>query len=232
MINFRKEKNIHPCYLSKEDLETLVGLIKSDFPSSKRIDDFKIRAYTNRVDVSENTLDAFLDHGELPSILTDLSIDATGWSVEGGINKSLDLIFHNNFINLRVSGSSETWVNGKFLQIVSFLKKTRPFLWFLHTTIAYFVLGAIITPVLISIALLVKRISEEGFDFIAIISILGVLFLGSLVLIGIRHKYVQIFLKEKRSFFNKHKDVIIFLSFIVYILGLISSIIIKLWFES
>jgi hypothetical protein len=129
MIKFTKERKIHPCYLSVDDLRALVLLINTDFPESNRPDDFQIRTSLNGVYISEHSLENFLNHDRLPPILTRLMINVVGWSSTREIDKNFDITFYDNYIDLRVSGFSESWVNGKFLQVVDFLKKTRPSLW-------------------------------------------------------------------------------------------------------
>jgi len=211
MIQFRKGKGIRPCYLTKGKLEALVNLLKTDFSPSDRLDTFTLRTFSDEIDISEHTLEDFLNHERLPPVLTRLIINIIEQSDQGDINKRLDLTFFDNYINLNISGSSESWVNGKFIQIDEFLKKTRPVFWFLYTPnilVAPIIQGAIFPLLIAGLVMLGKRIFERGFDFAEIWLLLGIFFLSVLALIIGKYKYTKIFLTEKLSFSDKYKDII------------------------
>jgi hypothetical protein len=220
MIDFNKQNKIHPCCLTNDDLVALVSLIKQDFPKSDRQEDFTIRTFSTIVNISEHSLKDFLKHDRLPSILTILTIEMIGWSTERDINKSLDITFYNNYIELRVSGASESWVNGKYIQITDFLKGKKPRFWFLHTTAAQVISGGIYTLLVIGISFLVTQVFIEGLESIGILIPLSIFLLGLLNFIIRKSKYTQIFIAKKQSFSDKYKDLIT----ILLIIGTLFSI--------
>ena len=122
MEKYTRTKSIHPCRLNKADLIELVNLIKTDFPQQKRKEDFKITAHFYGFNVFENNLEEFLQHKNLPKIFSNISFRLIGWSVAGDIDKSLELTFYDSFITLNVDGDSESWVRGKYTQMLDFLK--------------------------------------------------------------------------------------------------------------
>lgn len=108
MTEFNRRKKIHPCRITKDDLVRLIPIVKSDFLTSTRKEDFVISATLNNISISENTLEEFLNHDRLPKILTRLSILMIGRSdkKDFDIDKSVQLTFFESFIDLTVSGSS------------------------------------------------------------------------------------------------------------------------------
>ena len=116
VINYRKEEDIHPCHLSREDVIQLVDLIKIDFPTSTRAEDLEITSHLDQKVISVNSIEDFFGHKNLPAVISRLTIRLTGWS-NSKIDKTVNLTFYDNFIQLNVSGDSESWVNGKFIQI-------------------------------------------------------------------------------------------------------------------
>lgn len=222
MVDFRKEEKIHPCYLKKDDLNSLVEIIKEDFPTSDRLEDFKISTWSDSLHVSENTLDSFLAQKKLPEILTKLTIRIIGWSENRNINKSVEITFYDNYISLSVSGSSETWVNGKHLQITKFLKKTRPIFWFLKLPIIYMIRGALFVFMLIgSYSILEYIFINKPIKNSILIGVFSILLLDWIL--G-KVKYTKIYLTEQQSFFEKHKDLITFITLMASIAGIIGII--------
>jgi uncharacterized membrane protein YvlD (DUF360 family) len=217
MLKFNKQSRIHPCHFSKSELETLVSLIKTDFPESNREEDFKIRTYSDTIDITEHSLENFLGHDRLPPTLSRLMIGVIGWSDDREINKSFDLTFSDNYIDLRVSGVSESWVNGKYIQITNFLKAKRPLLWFLHSPAIYVIRGGIFVIIVAGAAFLIYQWYMNGFDSVNILIPLSVLFFSILDSMIGKHKYTQIFLTEQRSFSERYKD-------LVTIVGLLASV--------
>jgi hypothetical protein len=222
MVDFRKEEKIHPCYLKKDDLKSLVDIIKEDFPKSDRLEDFKISTWSDSLHVSENTLDNFLAQKKLPEILTKLTIRVIGWSENRDINKSLEITFYDNYINLSISGSSETWVNGKHIQITKFLKNTRPFFWFLKLPIVSMVRGALFVFMMIGGYLIWESIFKNKSIENSIV--IGTLSLFLLDWILGKIYYTKIYLTEQQSFFEKHKELITLISLIGSIAGIIGMI--------
>lgn len=222
MIDFRKEEKIHPCYLKKDDLKSLVDIIKEDFPKSDRLEDFTISTWSDSLRVSENTLDSFLAQKKLPEILTKLTIRIIGWSEDRDINKSLEITFYDNYINLSISGSSETWVNGKHIQITKFLKKTRPLFWFLKLPIVYMIRGALFVFMMIGGYLMWESIFKnkaiENSVFIGTLSILLLEWILGMI------NYTKIYLTEQQSFFEKHKELITLILLIASLAGIIGVI--------
>jgi len=220
MINFNRRNRIHPCYLTKEDLKELVCLIKTDFPESGRKEDFTIRTYSNTFDISEHSIDDFLNHRRLPSVLTKLIINIIGWSTERKIDKDLEITFYDNYIDFKVSGASESWVNGKYLQIVGFLRTKKPMFWFLHPA-TYVIRGGIFVVLIGSATFLAIQWFKEGFGAINILTPLSIVFLSLLDSIIGKNKYTQIFITERQSFSDKYKDLIT----VITIIGVLFTIV-------
>lgn len=216
MINFTKDKSLNACHLTKENLITLISVLETDFPESTRSEDFSISTRTNEIYISEHTIEAFLQHKRLPEILSNLSIDLIGWSSDRKIDKKLYLNFSENYSRLSVSGSSESWVNGKFLQIVNFLKDSRPLLWFLYTPIVYYSRGAILVFLITGIYLIGKKIFTGDITSIGTLLPFGLVSLVIIDSIISKMKHTKLFIKEQQSFSDKYKD-------ILSVIGIISA---------
>jgi hypothetical protein len=213
MINFRKTKSIHPCRLSREDLVVLSNLIQTDFPVSDRITDFTIETRFDNVVIAANDVQHFLSRDRLPAILTDLEISKVGWSPDRNIDKMLHLRFGNNSIDLSVSGSSESWVNGKYIQIVDFLKTKQFTLWFLHHPVpVFFLVRVAIGAYIVSEGvLLIRQFYVGGLDSIRTSTLLIVIAFGLLSLGLGKQKYTHISLVREETLLSKHKDALTFL---------------------
>ena len=99
MKKYTKETKIHPCRLEKSDILNIEELIRSDV-ETKRTEDFSVNSHLHNVDIYENSMNDFLNHKDLPKILSRLSISIIGWSKDNNIDKSIDLTFYDNFITL------------------------------------------------------------------------------------------------------------------------------------
>jgi hypothetical protein len=198
MKNYITDKRIHPCRLNRADLVRLVALIKTDFSKSERKEDFELRSYFDGLNISENSLDAFFHHTDLPPVLSRLTIRQIGWSAAREIDKLLELTFYDNYISLSVRGESESWVKGKSSQLLDFLKTKRPFFWFLRTRPGLFFGGALIFiiggPAL---GFIEYRILTGGFISVGIFLPMGVIFLILLGFAVARFRYTQIYLTRK-----------------------------------
>ena len=113
--------------LVKEDLLRLVTLTSNQSQDSGSTSSFTISARLPELRISEETLDDFLRHTDLPPRLDNLSIR---W-----INRRSDinLITHELFLQLdpsasqlQVSSQDQTWVLGKCEQLTRFLRSKRP----------------------------------------------------------------------------------------------------------
>lgn len=224
MIKFNRQSKIHPCYLSKEDLKALVSLIRSDFPKSDRVEDFRIRTYSDTLDISENSLDDFLAHKRMLTVLTRLIIEIIGWSDDCEIDKSLEITFYDNYINFNVSGVSESWVNGKYIQVTDFLKKKRPILWFLHAPATYVIRGVIFALIVGGVSYVATWWHMNGFEAINILIPLGIVSIGILDFMISKYKYTQIFLSEKKSFAEKYKNFITIITLAAALVAIVTFV--------
>lgn len=222
MISYTKDKRIHPCYLTKSDLEALVDLIQEDFPALKRGDDFSIRTYSEGINVSEKTLSDLLSHKKLPQVITRLAISRIGWTNEGEIDKKLYINFWDNFIELSISGYSETWVNGKYLQVVNFLKKRKPFFWFTHTPAAYTIRGMSFGVMMIIAFVMWKKIFTGVNPGIWLV-LVSFGWLGLDGFLG-KHMYTKIILVPEISFVKKYDSQIVLFGVLVGIITIIGVI--------
>lgn len=225
MITFRKEKRVHPCHLARHDLIQLGNIVKTDFPNSFRKEDFEISSSWNNANVLENSIDDFLAHPNLPSVISRLNIRLIGWSAERDIDKSVQIIFYDNFIQAEVSGHSESWVNGKFIQIIDFLKTTRPLFWFLESQPVYAFRGILWGTIIAVAYLLGKEILYTGSDSQGtkpLLLYMLILFLLDWALGKL--KYTQIFLTDKQSFVQKYNDLFIIIGFIASIIAIVTFV--------
>jgi len=225
MKKYSKEIKIHPCRLEEDDLFGLEKILIESV-DKKRIDDYKIYANTENVDISENNIIDFMRH-DLPSVISRLSFSVTGWSKDNEIHQNIDLTFYDSFIILRVRGNSESWVKGKSTQIIDFLKSKRPFLWFLKTTPMLMFRGAIFLFMIVGTVLFVIQIITKGFDSAGIL--LPFLLISSWMVDYSLSKfqYTQIYIKKKKSFIEKYNTTIFILgatASVVTILGFIINL--------
>lgn len=236
MKKYKKEGQITPCKLNKDDLYELVQIIKKNLKKSNEVKLY-ISYNPTELDIQENSIDELLKHNELPNTINQLSLRIQVFDENLEIIKTVDLRFYNSFINLRVEGLEETWVLGKYKQIHNYLNKKKP--WFLFILriypLFYFLLGAFFP---VSILGLVYFISEDKILY----SISSLIFLISLVLLNIfkvkstLFPYTQIIIKPKNVFINKENIVIVssivglFISIIGLFVSIIGGIIIPLFY--
>ena len=219
MISFSRSAKVCSPRLSRMDLYDLVDHIKKDFSvSDTEPIKLSLRSNLDTVAVSEDTLDKFLSHKELPGKISRLTISCRTRLIDGPI--SVEIIFYDNYANLEVSGSSEGLVRGKFDQLKDFLDKKRLFFWFLKTPVAYVFSGAIY----------VFYFGAGGIVFfdlfvnrpISLWLLAFVLIYGAYSLVESRIPYTVIYLKEQRSFIDRYASfftIVAFLASFITIIG-------------
>jgi hypothetical protein len=123
-----KNENVHACKLTRSDLIDLVSIFTDSMSSSDEQVQLELSGQYGDVSVKETDVTAFLENHDLPRNLKTLAIRnyATGENFE--VDKSISIQFYDSFISLYVSGKDETWVLGKYSQIMNFLNQEKP--WF------------------------------------------------------------------------------------------------------
>ena len=225
MKEYTKSGSIHPCKLERNDLLKLVKIVKETSPISERKEDFEISTNLPNIAIRSNSIEDFLKHEELPDKFNRLSFRIIGWSENREIDKSIQMIFYDNFINLYVEGIDQTWVLGKYSQITDFLRKKRPWFWALQKIFPS-ITGIIPLLSLIAIVyfIMVKAIISSistTFFLIAWVFATVLYFKGTFL------PYTQIILAPKKSFLNK-ENIIIVVGVLCLIVSIIGGIIIPL----
>lgn len=106
--------------LTKEELRQLVMMTESQPQVSPA---FTISTRLADLEISEDSLDDFLCHNDLPSHLDNLSIQwVDRQSSQGYISHRLYLQLGPSGNKLQVSSSDQTWVLGKCEQLMRFLR--------------------------------------------------------------------------------------------------------------
>ncbi|MEQ9619782.1 MAG: hypothetical protein RIG61_11510 [Deltaproteobacteria bacterium] len=198
----------------------MVEIIQSDFLITKGSDDFRISSSFDGTEIHENSLEDFLKHKKIPKVFSNLYINQYGKTNNGdeGISH-LQLKFYNSFVSLYVSGSSESLVIGKFSQVTDFLRKRRPFFWFFHTKMSYFIRGVLAGSVLFFPILL-----HRGLDILGILLLLGIALFFFSVHAMTKFSHTKINLQDKISFMEKYKTVIIIIGIVASIFTIIGVI--------
>lgn len=223
MKKYTKETKVHPCRLTKSDLIDIEEALRSDI-KTKRIEDFKVTCNILNINISENSINDFLNHKVLPKIISRISLSIIGWSEDNNIDKSIDLTFYDNFITLRVNGDSETWVNGKFLQLGNLLKTKRPTLWFLKTAPVYMLRGALFVILVSGLGVMVSRTFSGGINSVGVSLPILVLAISLFDNALSKFNYTKIYIEEKKSFIEKYNTVILIIGAIGSIAAIISVI--------
>lgn len=196
MKSCTRTAKIQPTLLTKDDLIGLVEIVKKSVPASDRAEDFKISTNLEKINISETSIETFLAHHDLPEKITRLSISAIGWNNDINIDKNVRMTFYDNYINLNIDGSDETWVLGINAQLTNFLKGKKSKLWFLNK-IFPFISGVLPIEFLYFFASSIKD-GAIGYSISA-----GILFVTTTILVALFFKgtflpYTQIYTKEKR----------------------------------
>ncbi len=223
MKKYTKVTDVSPCRLTRADLIQIEEVIRGDI-GTKKVEDFNVNSNLSNVNISENSINDFLNHKDLPKIISRLSISIIGWSKENSIDKSINLTFYDNFITLKITGDSETWVNGKFLQLDNLLKTKRPTLWFLKTAPVYILRGALFVILFLGFGEIVRRIISGGLDSIGISLPLMIVAISLFDTTLSKFRYIKIYIEEKKSFIEKYKSLFVILGAIGTIFAIIIQI--------
>jgi hypothetical protein len=98
--------------LDTNTLSELVGCLLEGFIKPS----VDISTNFDTTDIRETTLNSFLAHTELPDSIDNLSIRMYEQANDQGV-QSLSLVLYKNYINLSISGASETSILGKSQQM-------------------------------------------------------------------------------------------------------------------
>jgi hypothetical protein len=220
MKEYTKSINLPPCKLNKDDLIELVKIVNSDIPTSNRNNNFEIYANLPDITISENNIEIFLKHKELPPTIDKLSIRVFIHNSESLIDKHIDLTFYSNSISLRVNGADQTWVLGKYIQILNFLKRKRPWFWWLNKSAP--ILMSFILPFFIYIFIDLIKTNQIFYAISTAIFMLTIIITINLILNNKLLPYVKIIIKPNKTPLNKENilAIVTVLSFIVSIIGL------------
>jgi hypothetical protein len=218
MNDYTKYTSLGRVKLTKNDLSELVALIKSGFPPQKRKEDFKITTTVSYLNISENELENFLKHTDLPMILDNININMIGWSDTGVIDKAVYLRLNRYSNELTVSGHDQTWVLGKNTQLLDYIKVKRPFLSFINkifTSVIIGVIGGVIASILIEI---IRVFLKSGWNSINLLIVISILPLVIIFYSLTKIKNTNIIIRESQSFSDKYGIAItIVLSFLTLI---------------
>ena len=112
--------------LIKEDLYRLekIAANQSQVPGSATA--FTISTHLPDLRISEESLNDFLRHTDLPPFLDNLTIRWTNSQSDGLITHQLLLRLEPTASQLRVSSQDQTWVLGKCEQFTRFFRNKRP----------------------------------------------------------------------------------------------------------
>ncbi|MDB5260172.1 MAG: hypothetical protein JWN37_403 [Candidatus Nomurabacteria bacterium] len=220
MINYTKSSDIHPCILNKEDLQDLVDLVIKDTPNYDSRGLY-IRGSFGEVDIHENNLTDFLQHKNLPKTLDNLTISYSSYLKDA--DHRIRIAFYKSYIILDVSGSSESFVKGKYNQIKDFLKSKRPFLWFLKSKIVYGLRGVLFAVAgTVYMYLMIKWV-KYGVNPNLFVS-LGVVILLIIDYFISRIEFTRINISPQESFLNKHESFFKYLGVVAAIFTMIGVI--------
>lgn len=220
-VKYSKSKYLQPCRLLKNDIISLVNIIKTDIKPSSRKEDFVIYSNLPNFSIRENDLDSFFNNELLPKKINRLCIEIIGWNEDKDIDKTIYITFYDNYVLLSIRGDNNTWVSGIYLQLTDFLRKKRPWFWFLNRIFP--VLAGIFIPLSIfAFKYLILNKSyllsiSTGIFFILVV------IAAILNLQGIFPPYTQIIIEPKKSIISPQKILIIFaiLTFFVTLIGVI-----------
>ncbi len=121
MKEYTQNKPISKLKLTREDLFQLTTIIGESKGS------FLFRTRLTGLDISEETLETFLLHTELPAHLDNLYIQwAETSSGTGRPGNRLSLQLSQTASQLQVSSPDQTWVLGKSEQLMRFFRQRRP----------------------------------------------------------------------------------------------------------
>ena len=218
MKEYQKSSDVHPCKLYKNDVIQLFKIITQNIPISDRKNDIEISSNLQGISIYENSIEDYFANKELPDKLNRLSIRVIGWSANEEIDKTIDITFYDNYIQFNVNGFNQTWVLGVFEQIKSFLKKKRPWFWFLPNQIFPMLSGAIPILALFGIAYTIK-INAVVALISTILLLISWIFAIIFFFRGTLFPYTQIIINPKQTFLTKQN-----VSLIIALLTLIVAI--------
>jgi hypothetical protein len=118
---YDKSEKIKYLPIRKKDLADLTDLMVDNDSSDKY---FSISTTIDSLSIQERSIEAFLVHKEVPDRLFEYKILSIKSDLNHETEKSIIIYMHNQYSSdLAVSGSDETWVQGKFQQINDFINR-------------------------------------------------------------------------------------------------------------
>lgn len=107
--------------IRKEDLAYLADLVVDCNYSDKY---FSISTTIDALSIREHSIEAFLVHKQVPDRLVEYKIESIKSNLNQEIENFVHIHMHNQYYaDLHISGSDETWVQGKFHQINEFINR-------------------------------------------------------------------------------------------------------------
>ncbi len=197
-------------------MSVLIQQIASECPGRTDDTKIKINLYLENMEVSEESLEAFLAHNDLPSVLSKLQINIA----DKDCDKSVLLEFFDDSTKMVVESTSETWVNGMSEKIQGLLSPKKRFFMKLNVFTLYFFKGFFVTPFIVLIGYVFYSYKKTPLPYVQ--PVLAILVFMVFIFL-IKFPKNQIFIKEKRLWgINEWIGIAIL---VVTILGVIISII-------
>lgn len=220
MIDYSQRHELRPCILQLADIRSLFTLaIAGISTDASHSNDITISTEVDGKSVSENSIDDFLNHPELPAVAQVLLVEIRGRNAEHNIDKSINIYLYKNHGTLRVSGESEAWVLGKTQLLTAFLAKRRPFLWFVHTPFVQGIRGVLTLFYLAGALYLIFSFWQERKHLVVFSVATASLFVLE-ILLG-KQKFVQVFFKDRS---NLLQDTVPILTVIATIAAVVSAV--------
>jgi hypothetical protein len=150
MRKFNREARFSSVTLDAKGLRHLAALVRD--PASAEggtyYTFFTVSSDLESLQVSSESVDDFLAHEELPSVLTDVALVFSQRTADD--TREIRLFCRPGYVSLHVEGTEQEWVYGRFEVIRGFLAASRgwpavPIVWVRRTLAAIpFPLGAVI----------------------------------------------------------------------------------------
>jgi hypothetical protein len=222
---YRKIFHAGPCRLFKEDIYTLVDILRSEIPTCTTKDDFEISTDIDGYYIRENDLDLFFSRKELPNKFNKLYIRIIGWKNDGNleIDKSVNITLHVNYVDFQIASKNKIWFSGTSSLLLDFFKKRKPWFSFLDKILPFFS-GVLPLIFLVAFIYLIKiqyyLFSVGAFILLAFSIVVATFYLKNKLV-----PFVEIILKPKKSILNINTFLIIIgiLTLIFTAIGVIKS---------
>lgn len=136
---YERRGKARPCFLNRDDILTLSGLIEETFTTAEKERFFRISTTIGNTRVFSNSTTDFLNQPGLPPKINDLSFGIEGWDKESRFDKNVLLDFSKYSIQLSVEGADPVWVYDKYNKIIKFLEEKTAWYWPIIVMEKYFI---------------------------------------------------------------------------------------------